>query len=502
MSHDLSCRTCPRMSHAPLRQDCHATDIGRLPDALPGIVHAVAAAAGTCASRLLLAHSEQAVQPHVDVLNAVAALEGCGVERLDMEASTARVARSVLAAMKELSLWRQVKKPLDFASSCDLLRRMGDLKISDEMLAAISGMLSPEEQAAFRQELAALTNDEEAQPLLQAALLTVAPLAMRLRDEVLEMHSAPGRESVVPIALSMSSPDSLRSFCVGLQTDMDTLTDLARGMHDTALGTQVAFIRETHSVLQEAAQLRNAVSPDATVDDRCLTPERAQQVKRLQKELRSLSGKPDQTDVFAPQGKSSMRCTVLDSLFDGDAFLSETMRQSTKHLGEVVGLWVSDIIMVRDVLLKKCPVPGPWIIDASTVRDRELHAALLACPDFQTIGPTVELLQQHVVLLESLNVPQTPPLVSASDIDSMKAACKLGKDVVMVTFLVFLLKEKLPQIESLELRKAEVDATRQKLQARGCSIPAAFEEALLEQLVDPSKPPAPKQRKVSGAGAL
>ena len=86
-----------------------------------------------------------------------------------------------------------------------------------------------------------------------------------------------------PIILDMRDETALCKLHVGLSTDSAPLLECAKRVGDSALHGQVAFLRDVHMLLQEAAGLRVTYSAHETEEDRKITEDYVQKVQCMKR---------------------------------------------------------------------------------------------------------------------------------------------------------------------------------------------------------------------------
>lgn len=149
--------------------------------------------------------------------------------------------------------------------------------------------------------------------------------------------------------------------------------------------------------------------------------------------------------------------TELDSIAQGDAVLSETLRQTGLVIDGTVGTWVSDITAFAAVLSSWIP-PAVSVEVLLTAEGAAARKTLIGNPNYAPMGGACEILEAANKLLATLNVTGQPNLVPAQVIEALAKVVANGRDCVVLTFSLFLLFDKLPRLTTKESREAEVES--------------------------------------------
>ena len=96
--------------------------------------------------------------------------------------------------------------------------------------------------------------------------------------------------------------------------------------------------------------------------------------------------------------------------------------------------------------------------------DGEMQTAMLQNKQYPNIGPACATLKDMADKLEKLNEgPAEEKLCDVEALSRIRAHCDKSSDVAMSTYLLFFALDRLPSIEDLALRKAELDSVRLSL---------------------------------------
>ena len=389
--------------------------------------------------------------------------------------ATGTLATCVAALVRDVSAlrqWKQNEREVDFVIACSLLCKARRAQAPEAVLKYFENEeVHADSKARFMTSMAEVADAEVGEPLLAIVLQSVNPEVDGVCAEVLALHAAASS----PFAVSIQVATAHR-LSVGIKADVWDIIALAKQIGDEHLVNQLAFLRDIHVVIQLVSSLMLQVNAGVLVDSRSLKAARSQVVSQIMAHLKGLREKPEDRMLFASAGHAALRCRVLDNLCDASAMLSETVRQCTTALQDVVSIWIDDALTVASVVESWCP--NGWEADEELLKNKDTQQLLLTNAEFPRIGLAVECLQTTVKQMEKLNLPVHPDLVPLETLDRVKAVCARGSLTVVCTYILWLCSDKLPKIDSVELRKAEIQSVRASLKGNGRSIPAIFEPML------------------------
>lgn len=187
-------------------------------------------------------------------------------------------------------------------------------------------------------------------------------------------------------------------------------------------------------------------------------------------------GKPkDQRGTFLPNG--FLHVGVLDGIVDGSAFLSECIRQSAAAADDVVKLWVRSINEAVAVLQEW--VPQGVTVDEGLLANENAQQRLLSNEYYPKLPAAEKTLRCSIDCLTKMNSPDDM-VVEQEVIDSWIKVCDDAVTIVVTTYVLYLLLERLPKMSDMSLRTAEIEHTRKSLQKAGRVMPAFLDKALTE----------------------
>jgi hypothetical protein len=299
------------------------------------------------------------------------------------------------------------------------------------------------------------------------------PLLDSLRLALTEIHV------VFPIVVNLDDPLRRACYAAGLPSQYGQVRDLAKQAGLNKASLQTGFLCDIHELLQDVAKLRDLVQADMTPDQRRINDNSVSMAKKVQIKCLTVTSAPEMRDLF--KRSEDVICNQLDCIADAEALRAEVVRQSRLALQEAVEIWVGDVSKLADVIHFWCP--EGWQADAAMFNgDEEAKARrqrLLCNPHYKDVASAVELLSQLTQHLAAINLSGHPVLVNSACLHTLRETVKRGGELVLTTYGVFLICEKLPSISSPELRKAEVANFRKKLKAQHREqLPAEFEAQL------------------------
>jgi hypothetical protein len=255
-----------------------------------------------------------------------------------------------------------------------------------------------------------------------------------------------------------------------------TYEKLAMAVADVKLSSQIIFIRDLLVLLKKVSTLVVQFQAVKSVDDRGITDASVDQIRKIQKEITSMQGKPDSREIFKPCDEK-LRCTLLDGIFDGNAAKDEAVRQTSEVLKDMVSVWLLDAKHASETMDKW--TPAGFKFDASMLTDAEMQTAMLQNKQYHNIEPACAALTDMADKLEKLNEgPDEEKLCDVEAIARIRAQCDKSSDVVTSTYVLPFVIDRLPYIEDVALRKAEIDNLRLSLTASGRWVPSFLEPAL------------------------
>ena len=138
------------------------------------------------------------------------------------------------------------------------------------------------------------------------------------------------------------------------------------------------------------------------------------------------------------------------------------------------------LVPVCEVLATWCP--QGWRANKELFEDagHERRQRLLCNPNYSNVAPALKTLNEQLALLQRLNIqgPGHTEQVDAGYVERMTGISDAMSDLVLTTYAVFLIVEKLPKIACGELRKAEVSKFNAKVGGRAHALPAVLDEHL------------------------
>ena len=176
------------------------------------------------------------------------------------------------------------------------------------------------------------------------------------------------------------------------------------------------------------------------------------QTCNIQARLLAISSAPERPGLFRMSGDGADICSALCGIADAEALRAEAVRQVRAALQEVAAIWLGDVRQFSDVIDSWSPDQSE--ADEALFEETEVasdrRARLLCNPRYKDVAPAVEILNKQLALLTSININGHPVLVDSAFIDSCKTSANRAADMVLTTYSVFLICEKLPKISSQE----------------------------------------------------
>eukprot|EP00928_Gymnodinium_smaydae_P003703 TRINITY_DN11309_c0_g3_i1.p1 TRINITY_DN11309_c0_g3~~TRINITY_DN11309_c0_g3_i1.p1 ORF type:complete len:317 (-),score=35.73 TRINITY_DN11309_c0_g3_i1:126-1076(-) len=316
---------------------------------------------------------------------------------------------------------------------------------------------------------------------MACASVVSLPLA-DLRSRIIATHSIGDVPSTPPFVCNFANFKRVyASQCRGFK--FDVLADGAKTIDDTHLSSQVAFLRDAFPMMANVADLLLYFDDATDIDSRALTADSIKIVHAVQQYVYKLSTSTVTDDVFAASTdeQSIYHVSTLDGLIIGDAFHSELLRQSRRHLKECIETWIGDVTKVRDLLHSFIPCEYPT--DSSLFDKPDVMNKLVSNEHYSKLGQTNRLLKEMLDNLKLLNIKNRDPVVPLEFIESFNTCVNVINELVVLTFCLYLKLEVLPPISDKKMREAEVQKTKSILSEMNQAMPDYVEKHVLAMCV-------------------
>ena len=291
--------------------------------------------------------------------------------------------------------------------------------------------------------------------------LTARPLFDRFAN-ALNGHLTPLLESFVlalkhmhinlPIVLNLGDPSCRSRYASGLPVQCSQVTDFAKQAGLDKVRVQAMLLLDLHVLLKDTVALLESVCEKKTPDERKLTDGLVSQTCNIQVRLLAISSAPERPDLVRMSGDGADICSALCGIADAEALCAEAVRHVGAALQEAAAIWLGDVRQFSDVIDSWSPDQSE--ADEALFEETEVasdrRARLLCNPRYKDVAPAVEILNKQLALLTSININGHPVLVDSAFIDSCKTSANRAADMVLTTYSVFLICEKLPKISSQE----------------------------------------------------